>query len=150
EDERRAAAAHALGAIQRASGRMSTLIRDLLEISRADAGRLLIQPEPVPPAELLQEALEAHASIAAAKGIRLEGGADVALPPVLADRDGIAQVFSNLIGNALKFTPHGGRVSVDGRPAGGAVLFAVEDTGSGIAPEDQAHVFDRFWQAAKA
>ncbi len=66
---------------------------------------------------------------------------------MLADRERIAQVFSNLIGNALKFTPSGGRVSVRGWRARTGVRFAVEDTGPGIPPEDQGHVFDRYWQA---
>jgi signal transduction histidine kinase len=69
---------------------------------------------------------------------------------VLADRERIAQVFSNLIGNALKFTPSGGRVSVRGWRAKTGVRFAVEDTGPGIPPEDQGHVFDRYWQAQNA
>ena len=59
-------------------------------------------------------------------------------------------MFSNLIGNALKFTPSGGRVSVRGRRGSATVCFVVEDTGGGIASEDQAHVFDRFWQAKKS
>jgi signal transduction histidine kinase len=149
-DPKQAVIRHAVGAIQRASDRMSGLIRDLLEISRADAGRLLIRPAPSDPAELLREALDAHASIAAAKGIALEASAEPSLPRVLADRDRIAQVFSNLIGNALKFTASGGRVSVRGGRDAGTVRFAVEDTGAGIPTEDQEHVFDRFWQAKKA
>ena len=138
---------HALGAVQRASERMYHLIHDLLEVSRADAGRLLIQPAPAAPEELLRDALDAHCSIAAAKSVTLEATADESLPTVLADRERIAQVFSNLIGNALKFTPKGGRVSVRGWRATPGVRFAVEDTGPGIAREHQAHVFDRFWQA---
>jgi len=138
---------HALGAVQRASERMYRLIHDLLELSRADAGRLWIQPAPAAPEELLREALDAHCSIAAAKSITLEATADESLPTVLADRERIAQVFSNLIGNALKFTPTGGRVSIHSWRAMPGVRFAVEDTGPGIAREHQAHVFDRFWQA---
>jgi len=141
---------HALGAVQRAADRMYRLIHDLLEVSSADAGRLWIRTAPVDPEELLREALDAHCSIAAAKGITMDATAEGSLPNVLADRERIAQVFSNLIGNALKFTPDGGRVSVRGRHASPVVRFVVEDTGSGIAPDDQAHVFDRFWQAKKA
>jgi signal transduction histidine kinase len=99
---------------------------------------------------MLREALDMHCEIAAAKSIRLEATAEESLPSVLADRERIAQVFSNLIGNALKFTPSGGRVSVRGWRATSGVRFAVEDTGPGIPPEDQAHVFDRFWQAQSA
>jgi signal transduction histidine kinase len=126
---------------------MYRLIHDLLEVARADAGRLWIQPAPADPEVLLREALDAHCEVAAAKSITLEATADPPLPNVLADRDRIAQVFSNLIGNALKFTPSGGRVSVRGWCAAPAVRFAVEDTGPGIPRDHQAHVFDRFWQA---
>jgi signal transduction histidine kinase len=141
---------HALGAVQRAADRMYRLIHDLLELSRADAGRLWIRPAPSDAEAMLREALDMHCEIAAAKSIRLEATAEESLPSVLADRERIAQVFSNLIGNALKFTPSGGRVSVRGWRATSGVRFAVEDTGPGIPPEDQAHVFDRFWQAQSA
>ncbi len=147
---KRAVERHALGAIQRAAERMYRLIHDLLDVARADAGRLWIQPAPADPEVLLREALEAHCQVAAAKGITLEATADEPLPSVLADRERIAQVFSNLVGNALKFTPKGGRVSVRGWRTSPAVRFAVEDTGPGIPRDQQAHVFDRFWQAANA
>jgi signal transduction histidine kinase len=148
--EERVRERHALGAVQRAAERMYRLIYDLLEVARADAGRLWIQPAPADPEDLLREALDAHCEVAAAKSITLEATADEPLPNVLADRERIAQVFSNLIGNALKFTPKGGRVSVRGWRATPGVRFAVEDTGPGIPPDDQAHVFDRFWQARSA
>ena len=146
----RALERHALGSIQRASERMYRLIHDLLEVARADAGRLGIQPAPADPTALLREALELHCQVAAAKGITLEAMADEPLPNVLADNERIAQVFSNLIGNALKFTPRGGRVSVRGWRATSSVRFAVEDTGPGILRDHQPHVFDRFWQAMNA
>jgi len=148
--ERHALERHALGAVQRAAERMYRLIHDLLEVARADAGRLWIQPAPADPEELLREAVDAHCQVAAAKSITLEATTGGPLPSVLADRERIGQVFSNLIGNALKFTPRGGRVSVRGWRVGTEVRFAVEDTGPGIAGEDQAHVFDRFWQAKNA
>ena len=150
EEEKHALERHALGAVQRASERMYRLIHDLLEVARADAGRIWIQPAPADPEELLREALDAHCEVAAAKSITLEATTDESLPSVLADRERIAQVFSNLIGNALKFTPDGGRVSVRGWRAMPGVRFAVEDTGPGIPRDDQAHVFDRFWQAKNA
>jgi signal transduction histidine kinase len=138
---------HAAGAIGRAATRMQRLIHDLLEVTRAEAGRLQVQPLPVDPVELMRDAVDAHCSIASAKDIVMEGSAEGRLPRVLADRERVAQVLSNLIGNALKFTPAGGRVSVRGWSAPPFVRFAVEDTGPGIDPQDQARVFDRFWQA---
>ena len=150
EGEKEAIDRHALGAVHRAADRMYRLIHDLLELSRADAGRLWIRPAVVDAEVMLRDALDTHCEIAAAKSITIEARAEESLPNVLADRDRIAQVFSNLIGNALKFTPSGGRVSVRGWRAAPGVRFAVEDTGPGIPPEDQGHVFDRFWQAHKA
>jgi signal transduction histidine kinase len=136
-----------LGAIVRAAERMHRLSRDLLNLSQVTGGRLLIQPVPTNSVELVREAVEAHLPLAAAKDITLEATADTPLPRVLADPDRIAQVFSNLIDNALKFTPAGGRVTVRGSPARDAVRFLVEDTGPGIPTEHHPHVFDRFWQA---
>jgi signal transduction histidine kinase len=138
---------HAAGAIGRAATRMQRLIHDLLEVTRAEAGRLPVQPLPVDPVELLRDAVDAHCSIASAKDIVMEAQTEGRLPRVLADRERVAQVLSNLIGNALKFTPAGGRVSVRGWSAPPFVRFAVEDNGQGIEPQDQARVFDRFWQA---
>jgi len=66
---------------------------------------------------------------------------------VLADRSRIFQVFSNLVGNALKFTPKGGAIDVRGRLNGDEALFTIADTGAGIPPENLPHLFDRFWQA---
>src|SRR5690606_29711095 len=70
--------------------------------------------------------------------------------PVLADRDRVLQVFSNLLGNAIKFTPEGGTIRVSAESAGREVVFSVEDSGPGIAPEDLGFLFDRFWQAMNA
>src|SRR5262249_22717866 len=140
---------HALGAIQRAAARMYRLIHDLLDLHRADQGRLALQPAPVDPSSLLADALEAHATLAASRGITLETGVETSLPHVQADRERVAQVFSNLVGNALNFTPKGGHVQVTASSAKDAVLFAVEDSGSGISAENLPNVFDRFWQAEK-
>ena len=64
-----------------------------------------------------------------------------------ADRERVLQIFTNLVGNAVKFTPKGGSITITATAAGPAVRFSVKDTGSGIAPENLPHVFDRFWQA---
>jgi len=140
---------HAIGAIQRAAARMYRLIHDLLDLSRADEGRLSMNTAPADPPSLLDDALEAHSTLAAGRGIALEVAAAPSLPHVLADRERIAQVFSNLVGNAIEFTPEGGRIRMTAVTSKGGVMFAVEDTGSGIATEDQPHVFDRFWQTQK-
>jgi len=85
--------------------------------------------------------------LAAEKGILVEVEADAAAPPVRADRHRVLQVLSNLLGNAVAFTPERGRVALRCRSEGERVVFTVSDTGPGIAPEDQPHVFDRYWRS---
>ena len=140
----------ALAAMQRAAARMQRLIHDLLDLARADGGKLSLHAAPIHPRALVGDAVDAHSTIAASKQISLEGDADAALPEVSVDRGRIDQVFSNLVGNALKFTPEGGRVRITAAGGPDEVSFVVEDDGPGIAADDLPHVFDRFWQAGKA
>ncbi|HYO51521.1 ATP-binding protein [Archangium sp.] len=136
-----------LGKIVSSAGRMNRLIDDLLDVARMEAGQLSISLAPQPTEALLREAREAARPQDGAVHLELE--VTGALPPVLADRDRLLQVFSNLLGNALKFTPPGGRVSVGAREEGSHVCFFVRDTGPGLGPEALAHIFDRFWQGAR-
>ena len=138
---------HAIGAIQRASGRMYRLIHDLLDLSRADEGRLAMEIAPTDPVAMIADAVDAHSTLADAHGITLQAATEAPVPAALADRERIAQVFSNLVGNALGFTPRGGRVTIGAAPTAAGVRFFVEDTGPGIAPDHLGRVFDRFWQA---
>jgi signal transduction histidine kinase len=138
---------HAIGTIQRAAGRMYRLIHDLLDLSRADEGRLAMHMAAVDPVSLIADALDAHSTLAAARETKLEAAAEPDLPAVLADRERVAQVFSNLVGNALQFTSRGGHVRISALPSGASVRFVVEDNGPGIAPDHIGLVFDRFWQA---
>ena len=140
----------ALVAMERAAARMQRLIHDLLDLARADGGKLSLHAAPLHPRTLVQDAVDAHATIAAAKRVTLESHADGALPEVSVDRGRIDQVFSNLVGNAIKFTPEGGRVRIIAAGGPDEVSFVVEDNGPGIPADDLPHVFDRFWQAAKA
>ncbi|HYO56787.1 ATP-binding protein [Archangium sp.] len=135
----------ALGAMSSASRRMSRLIQDLLDVTRLEAGQLSLNTSPQTPASLLREAVDSAGPQATRLQLHLE--TPEMLPPVLADRDRLLQVFSNLLGNALKFTPAGGEVWVGARVEGELVRFHVRDTGPGIPPESLAHIFDRFWQA---
>lgn len=140
----------ALGAMERAAARMQRLIHDLLDLSRADGGKLSLHAAPIHPRALVGDAVEAHSTIAASKRINLEGDADAALPEVSVDRGRVDQVFSNLVGNALKFAPEGGRVRITAAGGPDEVSFVVEDDGPGIPADDLPHVFDRFWQAGNA
>jgi len=136
--------------IRRTAERMDRLIMDLLDVSSMEAGRFSVDPRPEDLGSLVTEARELFVALAAARQVELNAevrGTDVT---VHADHNRILQVLSNLIGNAIKFTPAGGRVSSLARREADAVLFSVSDTGSGIAAEHIPRIFDRFWHSGKA
>jgi PAS domain S-box-containing protein len=133
--------------IQRAARRMNALIRDLLDVTLIETGRLAIAPAPASVGAMVAEMLESVAPLAAERGVRLEADVPPGLPDVWADRDRVVQVLGNLVENAIKFTASAGRIVVRSRPAGAFVEAEVEDTGCGIAAEHLPHVFDRYWQA---
>jgi signal transduction histidine kinase len=134
--------------IQRAVRRATRLIQDLLDITRIEAGALSVAAHVARPELLVGDALDAMQPTATEAGIRLEYQKDGTLPAVCADRERILQVFTNLIGNAIRFTPRDGAITLSATRAGEThVRFSVRDTGSGIAPDQLPHVFDRFWQA---
>ncbi|HUQ82391.1 MAG TPA: ATP-binding protein [Gemmatimonadaceae bacterium] len=139
-----------LAAIRRAATRGNALIQDLLDASRIEAGRLAVETMPIGAAMLVEDAVSEMAVLAAESSIALDGAWSGPPTRVAADRERIGQLFANLIGNAIKFTPTGGRVTVSGRIDGSEAAFSVSDTGPGI-PEDQVpRLFDRFWQAKQA
>jgi PAS domain S-box-containing protein len=136
-----------LDAIRTSADQMERLIQDLLEIRRMEVGQLELRPVPVDPTDALHVACRVLMPLAAVKRIQLESDVPAGTPRVLADRGRLNQILSNLIGNALKFTPNEGRIDVSVREADGEVRFQVADTGPGIPAEQLARVFDRFWQA---
>jgi signal transduction histidine kinase len=136
--------------IQRAVGHMNRLIQDLLEVAGMEAGNISVEPQEEPVDRLLRSACRTMQHVASAKQIELSCEHETTVPPVYADRDRIDQVLGNLIGNAVRFTPRGGRVRVGAERAGERVRFSVADTGVGIDPADLPHVFDRFWQAKRS
>jgi signal transduction histidine kinase len=133
--------------IRRAVGQMERLTTDLLDISRIEAGGIQLQCTEVDTAALLVEVGAAFQATADASLIRLEVTVEPGLPRVWADRDRLLQVLSNLLGNAFKFTPQGGRVGLRAARCPMGVLLSVSDTGCGIPPENVPRLFDRFWQA---
>ncbi len=137
-----------LDRVQRSVSRMSGLIRDLLDLAKIEAGRFEVAQTPITVSALISDAMAMLVPIAEAKGVRLTwiGDGDAR---VVADEDRVFQVFSNLVGNAIKFTPSGGTVSLDATRVDGWVRFAVRDTGPGIAARELAHIFDRYWQARR-
>jgi signal transduction histidine kinase len=139
-----------LRAIRNSAERADRMIEDLLDVSRIEAGRLSMEPYPERLAPLLEEAVESHRHLARERRIDLHYRASDALPSVLADRGRLLQIFGNLLGNALKFTPAGGTVELGAEWDGDELRCYVEDTGPGIPQEQLPHLFDRFWQARRA
>jgi chemotaxis family two-component system sensor kinase Cph1 len=135
----------AIDTMQQASARMTTLLEDLLDTSKIEAGRYSISPRPLEVGQVFEQASSLLGPLALNKRIDLEFDGDTNLL-IHADPERIFQVFSNLIGNAIKFTPELGRVSVVARQADGQVQFQVRDTGEGIEPEQLPNVFDRYWR----
>jgi signal transduction histidine kinase len=132
--------------IQRSAEQMGRLIEDLLDVAKMEAGRMAVEPGAAPPEALVSEALRLHGAQAQERNVKLDSRLDAELPPVRADRGRLLQVFANLLGNALKFTPPEGRICVQATSAGDEVVFCVADTGPGIPPAEQPRLFDPFWQ----
>jgi PAS domain S-box-containing protein len=133
----------------RSADRMNRLIRDLLDSASLDAGKLVVEPQPIAVASLVAEAIDAMRPLAVAQGLALESQIPSDVPRVWADPSRLQQVLSNLLGNALKFTPRGGSITVAAASIGDRVQFAIADTGPGIPEADLSHLFDRFWQARR-
>ena len=147
-DERSSRLRASLDRIQRSVGHMDALIHDLLDLARIEAGRFVVQRQAESIQEMLEEALIILRPLAEAKGVALhEDAADDV--KVLADRERVFQVLSNLVGNAIKFTPSGGRIVLRANTDRDYALFTVTDTGPGLAPEQLSEVFNRYWQASK-
>jgi signal transduction histidine kinase len=166
---------HRLRAIDRAVVRMDNLIRDIVDAAGVERGELpmTMKQERVDP--IIREAMELHAPLAQEAGVTLEakigdkiggkvggkigdkvggnGEGKIEATPerpdllIACDRQRILQVLGNLVGNALKFTPAGGHITVRAEEHEEVVSFVVEDTGSGIAPDHLPHLFERYWSA---
>ena len=135
--------------IQRAGEAMNRLIQDLLSVTTIEAGRLSIEPRKVEVAGLFYEAVEMLEPAAREKGITLTVERPIDIPPIRGDQGRILQVLSNLVSNALKFTPSGGVVTLSAELVDGRVQCSVRDTGPGIPPEQLPNVFGKFWQARR-
>ncbi len=135
--------------IERAATRMNRLIQDLLDVTLIEAGSLSVERGRVSAGLLVSDSIEAQMTTASQSSLELLVEVPPDLPEVWADRDQLLRVFENLIGNAVKFSQPGGRITVGAAPRDSEVLFWVADTGAGIAAEDLPHLFERFWQARK-
>jgi signal transduction histidine kinase len=124
------------------------MIADLLDATRAESGTLAVDVVPLALAPLLVDTLRSVGPVADARGIALEAQVPDDLPPVRADATRVGQVVVNLLDNALKFTPRGGRVTLAAAAGPDAVAVTVADTGVGIARDEQERVFERLYQVS--
>jgi signal transduction histidine kinase len=134
--------------IQLYAARMNRLIGDLVDVVSIDAGKLACAIVPSDPLALIAETMETFRRTAEDKGIGLESEVTGTLPRAAFDYERILQVFANLVSNAIKFTPRGGKICIRGERTGNQVHFSVSDTGLGISQNMFDAVFLRFWQAA--
>jgi signal transduction histidine kinase len=128
---------------------MERIISDLLDLAAIEAGKLSVQLRPGDARNPIKEAVETSRSVSAEKSIALDARIGAEPLPARFDPGRILQVLDNLIHNALKFTPNGGRISVEGRRMNHAVEIRVRDTGPGLKPEEVSVIFDRFRQVEK-
>ncbi|MFJ9738254.1 sensor histidine kinase [Streptomyces sp. NPDC101166] len=149
--------AELLGALHDEALVLQRVIDDLRDLAAADAGTLRLHREPVAVDELLAQVAAAHRVAAEAAGVTLRAGAGERTGAETggagwldADPVRLRQALGNLVTNAVRHTPPEGTVTLTGRRDGDQVVLEVADTGSGIAPEDLPHVFERFWRAEKS
>ncbi len=130
--------------------RMDALIGEMLELSRLETGESALEFENVEPKALAESAVERFSAIARESSLELRSIVSDELPLVSVDSEKIGQVFSNLISNAIKWTPPGGKITVSGWEDDAMVWFSVADTGQGIQPEHLPHIFERFFKTDAA
>lgn len=143
-------AEHAIAAIERSASALTHMIDDLLDTSRILKGAIRLALRPVDLASVAQQALDAVRPLAATRNVHVAFDAVAGPRTINGDADRLQQVIWNLLANAIKFTPEGGRVSVFIEPAHDHMEVRVVDTGCGISPDFLPHVFERFRQAEDA
>jgi signal transduction histidine kinase len=138
--------------IHRQAERMARLVDDLVDYAAIQSGRVALSRAPHPPAAIVEAATDMFAAIAIEQGLHFESNLEPGLPVIECDSERALQVMANLVANALKVTPRGGRIAIGAKPRTGRepVVFFVKDTGPGIAAEDQPRLFERFWRGKSA
>jgi signal transduction histidine kinase len=131
------------------SERLSTLLNTLMDISEAETGTMALRLEPANLSEVIGQAVDLYEDLAEERAVRIHVSvpADLTVP---ADRTRIRQVVANLLDNAVKYTPSGGRIDITAQDGGSEAIVSVADTGSGIAAEDLPHIWDRLYRADRS
>ncbi|WP_026370357.1 sensor histidine kinase [Kallotenue papyrolyticum] len=136
--------------VLRESARLQRLVNELALLSRIEAGEIQVRPRMLALADVVTAVSEQIMPLCEAQHLRLVVDLPRDLPPIWADPDRLSQILLNLLGNALRYTPVGGTITISARPLEGAVQITVRDTGIGIAPEHLPHLFERFYRVDKS
>lgn len=126
--------------------RLRNLVNDLLDLSKMEAGMMHLRREPLDPRTLAEAVISQIEPVAERAGVKLINRVRHALPEVFCDGQRIEQVLTNLVGNALKFTPPNGQITISAQCVDNQVIFQVEDTGCGVAESEREAIFDKFVQ----
>jgi len=129
---------------------LSRLVEDLRTLSLAESGALTLHREAIDVGVLVREMVDSFGSQAEPAGVKIDAQVPSGLPQVDADPVRAREILTNLIANALRYTPRGGRVSVEARATDASVAIEVRDTGAGIAPDHIGRIFDRFYKSAES
>jgi PAS domain S-box-containing protein len=138
-------------ALDRSAQRMNSLIADFLDLARIESGKLVVEKRGYRVQSLIHDAIEMMTPLALEKSIDLTRTSEIVAFSAFFDRERLFQVLSNLLGNAIKFTPPGGQVRIgvylDAHVNSGELVFVIQDSGPGIPGHQRPHIFDRYWQA---